>query len=219
MRKVGFAGLEAGSDTLLAALRIDLKTKEFAVKRLMSAVMCIWGGLAGAAELDGCALGAQDYPEIVAPLLEGAWRVHNGPGLMMMKMGANEMKMPIPPMGHEMMAMLYRDGTVFADMAQFGEAEVRLADADNQIAPVPVDGAQPDLDFDRLGLAPDCGTDGMLRLEFEQERIDEDGTHLWLHVQLAVLDEDRLGGVLTVQGRGSDGAETHARRLVSFLRH
>ncbi|MCE8510775.1 hypothetical protein KBY28_20170 [Ruegeria pomeroyi] len=189
------------------------------MKRLVSAAMCIWSGMVGAAELDGCALSAEDYADLVAPLLDGAWQAHNGPGLMMMKMGANEMKLPMPRAGHEVMAMLYRDGTVYADMAQFGEAEIRLADPDSQIAPVPVDGAQQDLDFATLGLAPDCSTDRMLRLEFDQERIDEEGTHLWLHVHLAVLDEDRMGGVLTVQGRGKDGTETHARRLVSFLRN
>lgn len=176
------------------------------------------GQTAMAAELDGCDLTAQDYAPIVAPMLDGAWTVHNGPGLMMMKMGAQEMKMPLPPMGSEIMAMLYRDGEVYADMSHFGEALVSVAGADSQIAQVPIDGAQRDMDFDALGEAPNCMSDVMLRLEFSGDTVDSDGNSMWTHVHLAVLDENRMSGVMVMQGHGPDGSEAHARRLLTFLR-
>ena len=185
--------------------------------QIVLGLACLASG-AAAAELDGCNLTPEDYPELVAPMLDGAWEVHNGAGILLMKMGAQEMQMPMPPAGHETMVMLYRDGGVIADMALFGEAEVRVASADTEIALVPVDGAQRDMDFDKLGDAPNCTSDVMLRLEFDQERTETDGTYLWAHFHLAVLDENRMSGVLVIQGRGEDGAESHGRRLVTFLR-
>lgn len=183
-----------------------------------AAVLAGIGSGAWAAELDGCDLGVGDFEPIVAPLLDGAWIVHNGPGIMMMKMGAQQMKMPLPPMGSETMAMLYRDGAVYADMRSFGEALVRVSEAEDEMALVPVGEDQRDMDFDQLGTAPNCTSDVMLRLQFDGEHTDSDGAHLWTHFHLAVVDEDHLSGVMVMQGRGADGAESHARRLMTFVR-
>lgn len=182
-----------------------------------AAVVALASG-AWAVELDGCDLGADDFGPVVAPLLDGAWTVHNGPGIMMMQMGPQQMKMPLPPMGSETMAMLYRDGAVYADMRSLGEALVRVSTAEDEMALVPVGEDQRDMDFDQLGMAPNCTSDVMLRLQFDGAHTDSDGTHMWTHFHLAVVDENHLSGVMVVQGRGADGAETHARRLMTFVR-
>jgi hypothetical protein len=177
----------------------------------------IFAGSGHAAELDGCSLTTEDYAELVAPLLDGAWLVHNGPGVAMMQSGGKRFKTALPKEAAEPMTMRYDAGQVFADMAYFGDAPVRVIDAQREIALVPVKGRQRDMDYDKLGFAPNCSSDVMLRVEFEGTYTEVDML-MSAHFHLAVLDEDHLSGVMILQAE-SMGVESHARRLVTFTRN
>lgn len=174
---------------------------------------------ATAADLDGCTLDETDFAPIVAPVLEGAWQVTNGPGVNVMQMGGQTMTMPLPPAGTRGAVILYRDGKPWVTVPPAGETELMLLAKDHPHPTVQVSGVELALDPDALGGGTGCAADDLMRVWFTATFPPMDGESgpMTGTMGLYVINENLMTGTMEIEG-SADGATMTARRLVTFRR-
>lgn len=190
-------------------------------KPLFAALACalLVAPTAQAADLEGCALVAEDFDMLVVPALVGTWIVQNGAGQMVGKHDGQMMTMALPPAEPAPLEFLVQDGVLNADLKDFGIAPVTMLDPAHPHPEVKVDGVGLTMDIAALGEAPDCAAQDMMRILFSGtlENADIGGT-LNAFFGLYVINENQLSGVLDMSGTMDGGGEMTVRRLITATR-
>lgn len=169
-----------------------------------------------AADLDGCTLKTDEFAPIVAPILEGSWKVTNGPGVNVMEMAGQKMIIPLAPAGSRAVAILYHDGQAWVSLPPGGEAVLMPVAADNPHVEVQVGGVG-------LAMVPeaaekaDCAAEDLQRVWFSGKLSVPGEPDLDMQTGLYVINENLMSGTMTISST-KDGGTMIARRLVTFSR-
>ncbi len=167
-------------------------------------------------ELDGCAVAADEFDEIVAPLLAGNWVMSNGAGMMTASMGGQSFAMPMPPSPEERGVISWHDDHAWIDTGDGKEAMIFLRE-DEEYPSITLNGVETHLDASALEGGTNCAIEDMLRLRFTTGYMFEGG-EMAAAVDLYFINENLMSGVFSAEGSPEEGGQMQAKRLVTLRR-
>ncbi len=171
---------------------------------------------------DGCDLTPDEYDDILLPILDGAWQVQTGPGVMLVSNGTTQTAFPVQPEKPSTGTFSFADGILIVSGQGTDNFEVTVASpetlGDYGLPDQDVPGMQDMMDFEAIGEnAPNCSTDVLPVVTYSGD-IGTAETPANFEAILHVISADLMSGILITNVTAPEQGQIHIRRFITFQR-